>query len=187
VAPAAAAVAAAVGAGGVVLLPTETFYGLAVSPWSAAAVARVRQMKGRPQELALPVLCGSWIQVEELVQVPEVHRERLERLWPGPVTAVLSARRPSAAAPGTSLAVRLPGAPLLRALLRRTGPLTGTSANRHGAAPHTTARAALDDLLAPPDVVLDGDESPGGLASTLVDLRHEQAVVLRRGAADWGA
>jgi tRNA threonylcarbamoyl adenosine modification protein (Sua5/YciO/YrdC/YwlC family) len=183
-----AAVAAArpvVARGGVLLFPTETWYGLGADPARADAVTRVLALKGRPQELALPVLCAGWGQVEALVSVPARWRGRLDSLWPGPLTAVLEALVPLPAGAGPTLAVRIPGHPLLCSLLAAVGPLTGTSANRHGAPPCADAGAALASLAGSPDVLLDGGPTPGGAASTLVDLRGGEATVLRGGPVSW--
>lgn len=180
-----AAVLQAVRARGVVLIPTETFYGLAADPRSAAAVARVYALKGRPRVIALPVLCSGWEQVEQLVEVDPRFRARLERVWPGPTTVVLPARRRIACAPGDTLAVRIPGLEILRRLLGETGPLTGTSANRHGRAPARRAATALASLEGEPDLALDGGTTPGGSPSTLVDLTVEPPRVLRGGPQPW--
>jgi L-threonylcarbamoyladenylate synthase len=181
-----AAVAPAVAGGGVLLIPTETFYGLGADPGNAEAVARVLALKGRPPALALPVLCADWSQVDALVDVPQRWRDRLRRRWPGPLTAILAATRPLPAAAGPTLAVRIPGHELLRALLARVGPLTGTSANRHGRAACSEVDAALGSLLGRPDVVLDGGPTAGGAASTLVDLTSDEARVVRPGPLEWG-
>jgi L-threonylcarbamoyladenylate synthase len=179
------AVAAVVAGGGVVLLPTETFYGLAANPFDHCGVARVLAAKGRPPELALPVLCSDWQQLEALVEVPQAHRPRLARIWPGALTVVLPCRAPLAAAPAGTLAVRIPGHALLRAVLYRAGPLTGTSANRHGQPPCVDPDEALASVVEPPDLVLDGGRTPGGAASTLVDLTGAEPRVLREGAVPW--
>jgi L-threonylcarbamoyladenylate synthase len=179
------AVADEVAGGGVVLLPTETFYGLAASPFDGPAVDRVLAAKGRPAELALPVLCSDWQQLEALVEVPQAHRARLSRIWPAALTVVLPCRRPLAASPGGTLAVRIPDHAMLRAVLYRSGPLTGTSANRHGRPPCVDPDQALASLLAPPDLVLDGGRTPGGAPSTLVDLSGAEPRVLREGSLRW--
>jgi len=155
---------------GVVLVPTDTFYGLAANPASETAVEAVHRLKRRPPEKALPVLCADHQQVASLVDLPERFRVRLGRMWPGPLTVVLPARRPLAACPDGTVAVRIPDHRLLRAVLYRTGPLTGTSANRHGEPPGATAAEAAAGLDGWPDLVLDGGPAVGGLASTVVDL-----------------
>lgn len=179
------AAAAVVRSEGVILLPTETFYGLAVDPASQRAVDRVYALKGRPDHMPLPVLCSDWQQVEDLVVVPEAVRPALRRLWPGPLTVVLRLREQLPASGSSTLAVRVPGHDLVRALLYRTGPLTGTSANRSGAEPAVDADAALRSLDGAPDLVLDGGLCPGGGSTTIVDLTRSPARVLRQGAVRW--
>lgn len=172
---------------GVVLVPTETFYGLAADPASQAAVEAVHRLKRRPPDRALPVLCADHDQVASLVELPQRFRVRLGRMWPGAVTVVLPLRRPLAACPDGTVAVRIPDHRLLRAVLYRTGPLTGTSANRHGEPPRSTAAAAAAGLDGAPDLVLDGGATPGGLASTVVDLTGSEPRILRQGPVDWDA
>ncbi len=180
-----ALVASAVAGGGVVLLPTETFYGLGADPQSRGGVEKVYRMKGRPAGMPLSVLCADWGQVEHLVEVPVRYRARLSRAWPGPLTVVLAARIGLAAAPGGTVAVRIPGHELLRTLLGRVGPLTGTSANRHGEAPATKAAEILTKLDELPDLVLDGGPAAAAAASTLVDLSGLEPRLLREGRMPW--
>jgi L-threonylcarbamoyladenylate synthase len=184
-----AAVREAVTAHGVVAVPTETFYGLAVAPADGVAVGRIFALKGRSEEKALPVAGASLSQLWGLVRVPEGWRERLEAVWPGPVTVVLPTL---AALPAghASLAVRVPDNALLRALLAVVGPLTVTSANPSGGSPLTRAgevAAALGHGLA---LLLDGGDTPGGVPSTLVDLTGDRPRLLRKGAwtppPEWG-
>ncbi len=170
---------------GVVLVPTETFYGLAADPASEVAVEAVHRLKRRPPDRALPVLCADHAQVASLVELPERFRVRLGRMWPGPVTVVLRLRRPLAACPAGTVAVRIPAHGLLRAVLYHTGPLTGTSANRHGEPPRSTAAEAAASLDGTPDLVLDGGPTPGGLASTMVDLTEPEPRILRQGPVEW--
>jgi L-threonylcarbamoyladenylate synthase len=178
-------VAEVVATGGVVLIPSESFYGLAADPRSAAARERVDALKGRPSELGLPVLCADWQQLESLVVVPERFRVKLSRVWPAALTVVLPAKLELAAARGATLAVRIPAHRELRALLYRVGPLTGTSANRHGASPCTTVDDALRSLAGTPELALDQGPTAGGLASTLVDLTGAEVRVLRAGPVSW--
>ncbi len=182
---AAAAAAETAAAAGVILIPTETFYGLAADPKSPEGVDRVFAVKGRPGDLALPVLCADWQQVESLVIVPNNFRVRLSRIWPAALTVVLPSRGRLPAAPAGTLAVRIPGHAMLRAVLYLTGPLTGTSANRHGEPARVEPAAALQSLAAAPDLVLDGGPTAGGGASTVVDLTGDQPTILRQGAVLW--
>ncbi|MGE5235305.1 MAG: L-threonylcarbamoyladenylate synthase [Acidobacteriota bacterium] len=166
---------------GVIAIPTETFYGLAVPPDDARAVQRVLTAKGRPVDKALPVVAASLEQAEQLVHVPSRWRERLAGVWPAPLTVVLPLRRPLASA-STTLAVRVPAHALLRALLLATGPLTATSANLSGAPPIAEPDGVLASLGAWLELLLDGGVTPGGAPSTLIDLTGPQLRVLREGA-----
>ena len=176
---------AAVAEGGVLLLPTESFYGLGTDPRSDAGVARVFILKNRPAELGLPVLCADWQQLESLVVVPETYRVKLVRLWPAPLTVVLPTVDDISAARGGTLAVRIPGHAEVRALLYRIGPLTATSANRHGAPPSTTVDGALASIVEAPNLALDGGATAGGEASTLIDLSRGEPEILRPGPCAW--
>jgi len=180
-----AVAAEVVAAGGVVLIPTESTYGLGVDPRRTDAVERVFALKGRPDGLALPVVCSDWDQVESLVSIAAAHRVRLSRIWPAALTVVAPCRVSVAAASAATLAVRIPGHNMLRALLYRVGPLTATSANRHGEPACTAADAALDSLLGTPDLVLDGGELAGGRASTMIDLSSGEAREIRPGPVRW--
>lgn len=171
--------------GGVLVLPTESFYGLGADPRNKSAVARIFRMKARPGELDLPVLCADWEQVESLVVVPDAFRVKLSRLWPAALTAVLPTIDDLPAARSGTMAVRIPAHAELRALLYRLGPLTGTSANRHGDPPSTTIDGALATLSEPPDLALDAGPTAGGRTSTLVDLSRGMPEILRHGACDW--
>lgn len=176
---------ATVSGGGVLLLPTESFYGLGADPWSELGVARVFSSKQRPLELGLPVLCADWKQLESLVVVPDRFRIKLSRLWPAPLTVVLPTFTDMPAAQRGTLAVRIPAHAELRALLYGVGPLTGTSANRHGDPPFTTVDGALASLTEAPDLALDAGATAGGEVSTLVDLTCGEPEILRPGACAW--
>ena len=179
------AAAEVVARSGVVLFPTESFYGLGGDPWDRRAAAKIHSMKDRPTDLGLPVLCADWEQLEKLVVVPEKYRAELARRWPAALTVVLGCRAELPAARGRTLAVRIPNHGALRALLYRVGPLTGTSANRHGDPPFVDADEALGSLVGRPDLVLDGGPTAGGEASTLVDLTGDSPRILRPGKCPW--
>ena len=173
---------------GIVAIPTETFYGLAVDPRDASAVDRVFAAKGRPAEKALLVVGASLGQLEELVVVGEPWRSRLTAAWPAPLTVVLPTTRPIPAG-GATLAVRVPAHPLLRELLTRTGPLTATSANRTGEPAPSRPGPLVSVLGDRVSVLLDGGRTAGTGASTLIDATCEPPRLLRAGAftapANW--
>ena len=176
-----AAVRGALARHGVVALPTETFYGLAVDPYDVAAVARVFALKGREAVKALLLVVAGIDQAAEVAVLDDERRAALAAVWPAPLTVVLPVRRPLPAAAAT-VAVRVPDHLLLRTLLLRVGPLTATSANRAGAPPATTAGEVGEALVGDVDLVLDGGTTAGGLPSTLVDWTGAHPRILRPGA-----
>ena len=186
-----AAAAAVLRAGGVVVVPTDTVYGLAARPTDTDAVGAVYRIKGRPEGMPLPVLAASEEQVRALgVAFSDGARGLAARWWPGPLTLAFAfdpeAPRPSWLAGRDEVAVRVPDHDFLRGLLAETGVLVVTSANRHGA---PTPRAP-DDVASAlgPDVglVVDGGvlhEVP----STLVNVAGPEPVVEREGAIERAA
>jgi L-threonylcarbamoyladenylate synthase len=188
-AAAAGAARSALDGHGVVALPTETFYGLAVRPDDEVAAGRVFALKGRPTGKALLVVAASVDQLAPWVRLDPPWRTRLAAAWPAPVTVVLP-RAGGAGGAGATLAVRVPAHELLRALLAQVGPLTATSANRSGGAPCTDPDDVVAALGAGLAVLLDGGPTAGGAPSTLLDLTAAPPRLLRAGAweapAAWG-
>jgi L-threonylcarbamoyladenylate synthase len=173
-------------AGGVVALPTETFYGLAAAALDAGSVRRIFELKGRPDSKPLLVLVASVAMAESVARVTPAARDLMTRYWPGALTLVLPALPtvPSVvtAATGT-LGVRLSPHPVARGLVDLLGePVTAPSANPNGLAPPTTAAGVLAYFPEGLDLVLDGGTTPGGEPSTVLDLTTEPARVLRQGA-----
>ncbi len=184
-----AAPAAWLHAGGVVAVPTDTFYGLAADPWSAAAVETVFDLKGRAATAALPIVGASLEQIDRACgPLTGTTRRLAELFWPGPLSLIVEAPPGLAAAVhgGTgTVAVRVPAHAVTRALAAAAArPLTATSANRSGEAP-ATERAGLGDLAADPRVfVVDAGTTAGGEPSTIVDARGAPRRV-RAGTIAW--
>ena len=178
--------AAVLAAGGVVAFPTETFYGLAVRALDGPLVRRLFALKGRPESQPILVLVGDPAQIDGFATVTEPARALMARHWPGPLTLVLSAHAsvPSELTAGTgTIGVRCSSHAVARALAAAAGdPITAPSANRTGAPPPTTAREVLDTFEGRIELVLDGGATPGGPASTVLDLTVEPPRVLREGA-----
>ena len=178
--------------GGIVAYPTETFYGLAADPFNGPAVARLFELKGRPSGRPMLLLVSRPEQIYDLANVTGVRRRWCEKLmrafWPGPLTLVLPARERlecPALGGGDTVAVRLSSHPTAWQLARTTGsPITSTSANLTGGAPVTSAAAVDETLLSRIDLILDAGDTPGGLASTLLDLTQPRPTILRQGAID---
>ncbi len=175
----------ALDAGELVVLPTDTVYGLAADAFSPAAVQRLLDAKGRTRQMPPPVLVGAPTTLEALAeQVPGWLRTMTQELWPGPLTVVCH-QQPSLTwdlgETHHTVAVRMPDDPVALALLKRTGPLAVSSANLTGQDAATTVEAAeqmLGDAVA---VYLDGGTSPGGTASTIVDVTAATPRILRSG------
>jgi len=180
------AAVAALRAGEVIVVPTDTVYGLAALPEEAEAVRRVYLAKGRPGGMALPVLAASVDQVRQLgVDFGPDATRLAARWWPGPLTMAFgfsgSSWRPAWLAGRDEVAVRIPDQPFLLALIRTIGVVLVTSANPHGAPTPSSADEA-GRLLAP-HVPLGIDAGPlDSSPSTLINLRARPAVIEREGA-----
>ncbi len=179
-----APLAALLGRGGVLAVPTESSYGLAADPRNPEGVAAVYRIKAREAGKPLPVVVAGLDRLAGLGIDPDLPiLAVLARHWPGPLTAVLPISRPLPAAAGAgSLAVRVPGHAPLRTLLRELGAdLTATSANPSGGAPATEPAAAAALLSGEDGALVDGGPLPGGPPSTLVRWTPEGLEVLRPG------
>ena len=161
-------------AGGVLAIPTETYYGLGTNPFDDAAVARLLSIKGRPDGKPILILIGDQAQLQDLVtDVSPAAQALMEAFWPGPLTLVFSAgaRLPQSVTAGTgTVGVRHTSHAALAELLRHTGPLTGTSANRSGEPPVQTAVEVERTLGTMLDVIVDGGPTQGGLPSTVLSV-----------------
>jgi L-threonylcarbamoyladenylate synthase len=180
------AAAGAIKAGQLVVLPTDTVYGVGADAFDATAVADLLAAKGRGRDMPVPVLVGSWDTIEGLISyVPTQTRALIEAFWPGGLTLVVE-HAPSLAwdlgdARGT-VAVRMPLHPVAIELLERTGPLAVSSANRSGQSAARTVDEAEEQLGTSVQVYLDGGPATSGVASTIVDVTTETPRVLREGA-----
>lgn len=179
------AAASTVRAGQLVVLPTDTVYGVGCDAFSSTAVRALLSAKGRGRDMPVPVLVGSWSTVDGLVLgVPARARALIEAFWPGGLSLVLP-HAPSLSwdlgdTRGTVM-LRMPLHPVALELLRDVGPMAVSSANRSGLPPATTADAAREQLADRVGVFLDGGPSSES-ASTIVDLTADEPVVLRAGA-----
>ena len=173
--------------GGLVVYPTDTLYGLGTNALDSPAVDRLLEVKGRSAARGLPVLLADPAAAGALVaEWPPVAAALAARFWPGALTLVLprAAQVPDLVAAGDTVALRIPDHPVTRALIREAGcPLIGTSANRTGESPATTAQAAVAALGSEVDIVLNAGPSPVGQPSSVLDLSSPPtARILRAGA-----
>nr|WP_100423755.1 L-threonylcarbamoyladenylate synthase [Sediminihabitans luteus] len=176
----------AVSRGALVVLPTDTVYGIGANAFDAPAVAALLAAKGRGRQMPPPVLVADLRTLDGLAtDVPDDARALAERFWPGGLTIICTAQ-PSLAwdlgdTHGT-VALRMPDHPAALALLRRTGPLAVSSANRTGNPAALDAADACEQLGESVAVYLDGGTAPGGVASTIVDATGGRLRVVRQGA-----
>ena len=181
-----AAAGEALRAGGVVALPTETFYGLAVDSSQDDAVEQLNRLKAKDSASPVLLLAADMAQVERVsATLPASFTQLARAFWPGPLTLVLPAARGlSSRITGgrETVAVRVPGIALARMLAAELGnPITGVSANLHGQRPPRTAREVAESFPEGIDLLLDGGSTPGGVASTLLDLTAAKPRILRAG------
>ena len=176
--------------GGVVAFPTDTLFGLGADVFSLQALAKVFSIKGRPEQMPLPVLVSGWEQVQ-MVARPEspLPRRLVRRYWPGPLTLVLN-RQPGLpdliTAGGDTVAVRMPFHPVPIALAEGLGsPITGTSANRSGGEDIRDLETLETELGHKVDYLVTWGPLPAGVASTVVDLTSDEPRLLRPGALDF--
>lgn len=180
-----AAITAARG-GRLVVLPTDTVYGIGADAFNPAAVRDLLAAKGRGPDMPVPVLIGSWATLSGLVLgVPATARTLIEAFWPGGLSIILE-HAPSLAwnlgDTRNTVMVRMPLHPVALELLRGVGPMAVSSANISGLPPATTADQARNQLAESVGVYLDAGPSPVGVASTVVDLTGEIPIVRRLGA-----
>jgi L-threonylcarbamoyladenylate synthase len=183
--------AAAARRGELIVLPTDTVYGIGTRPDDPAATARVFAAKRRARDLELPVLVASTAEARELTAFDDRAERVTEAHWPGPLTIVLPRGAAASAwdlgGDPSTVGVRAPRHPLALAVLQETGPLAVTSANRSGEPPATTCdelHATFGDDVS---VYLCEDAALGGAASTVLDLAHGPARVLRDGSVSRAA
>lgn len=181
-----AAAAAAVRSGRLVVLPTDTVYGLGCDAFDAAGVRALLAAKGRGPQMPVPVLVGSWTTIDGLaLGVSRRARSLIEAFWPGGLSLVVN-HTPTLAwelgdTRGTVM-LRMPLHPVAIELLREIGPMAVSSANRTGQTPATTAAEAQRQLGDDVAVYLDGGASGDPVPSTIVDLTGDEPRILREGA-----
>lgn len=168
--------------GRVIILPTDTIYGLHAIAASAAAVEKLFLIKARDDRKPFVVLCDTVARLAELgVSLSHSQREFLSSVWPAPLTVILPLAVPIAASAGSrSLAIRIPALEGLRGLLARTGPLASTSVNRSGEAPCIDLKDLGPDFHTRIAGVVDAGRREGR-PSTVLDLTGPTPRVVRQG------
>ncbi len=176
----------AVRAGDVVVLPTDTVYGIGCDAFSPDAVARVLEAKGRGREMPPPVLVPDARTVDGLAtDLRPYVRDLIAAYWPGPLTLVVTAQSSLMWDLGETegtVALRMPDDEVALAVLREAGPMAVTSANRSGQPPATTILEAATQLGDAVSLYLDGGPRADRQPSTIVDCTGPEPVILREGA-----
>ena len=182
-----AAAIEAIRGGELVVLPTDTVYGVGADAFSPGAVDKLLTAKGRGRDKPSPVLVASIEDAEKLaVSIPPVARALMEEYWPGALTIILPAREEIGWDLGETngtVALRMPNNPIALELLRRTGPLAVSSANLTAQHPAATVAQASDQLGEKIAVYLDGGECGGGVPSTIV-IVGDTLTIVRHGAIE---
>ncbi len=174
-------------AGGVIVYPTETLYGLGANAWNPVAIRKVHDLKRRPDNKPILVIVASDEAVRGLaVEISTAAHALMKAFWPGPLTLVFTA------APGVSdgltqgtgtIGIRIPSSPLCRALATLCGyPVTSTSANVSGGSAPQSVQEVETALGPGVDLYLDAGTLPPSLPSTIVDVSEERPRLIRAGA-----
>jgi L-threonylcarbamoyladenylate synthase len=172
--------------GGLVALPTETVYGLAADPFNVEALLRLNRVKRKPQDSPFLLLLSDPTQVSVVAgRLPECYERLVESFWPGPLTVIVPSAPELPATVGGghgTVAVRVPGMVLPRRIAAQLGrPITGISANLYGEQPCRTAIEVAGTFGESVEMILDGGPTPGGVASTIVDLTGSKPRLVRAG------
>jgi len=173
--------------GGIVVMPTETVYGLGADAFNAVAVKKIFDAKGRPQDNPLIVHISDMEMLDRAARsVPECARQLMDAYWPGPLSVIMkkTTEIPGVVSAGLdTVAVRMPGSDIAREIIAKAGvPVAAPSANVSGRPSPTTARHAYEDLCGRVPLIIDGGACMVGVESTVVDVTSGSPVVLRPGA-----
>ncbi len=171
--------------GGVLAIPTDSYYALAVGAFQPAALRRLQAIKAERDHKPFPVLINDPSELDQVVDdIPEVAEKLIKQFWPGLLTIVVKAKSyvlPVLKSESGNIGVRQPHDSRICELLTQAGPLTGTSANRAGQSPAQSAEVVMQQIGSEVDLILDGGQTPGGQPSTVLEL-EPQLRIIRQGA-----
>lgn len=172
---------------GIIVYPTETFYGLGANCLSSEAVKKIYALKKRDPTKPLPVMISNRSMLNSVVaEIPPTAKPFLRLYWPGPLTLIFPANPllPTELLGATkSIGVRLPAHAGLRDLVKKAGfPITATSANISGEEELSDPKKVFEVFAGKVDCIVDGGETKGGRPSTVVDLTPTKPQILREGA-----
>ena len=164
---------------GVIVIPTDTVYGLAADAKSPEAVDKIYKIKERPKIKHVPFFVASIADIKKIAEVGNRQEKFLYKVWPGKVTVVLPFNH------GGTVGFRIPNNEFVLRLLAEFGPVVGTSANLSGKPEHTKIKELIDEfknIEAKPDLIIDAGDLQESLPSTVVYLSGKDLKILREGA-----
>lgn len=170
--------------GGIIAFPTDTVYGIGSLAFHQEGIKKLYRVKDRDQEKAIPILIGRISDLDQVaISVTPIAHSLMERYWPGPLTVILKKheRVPDEISPTDTVGVRIPDHVFMQRFLTASGPLAATSANLSGKASAHTADAVREQLEGRIALILDGGETRGDQASTVVDCTTHPPRILRKG------
>ncbi|GIJ48860.1 putative threonylcarbamoyl-AMP synthase [Virgisporangium aliadipatigenens] len=176
----------AVQRGDLIVMPTDTVYGIGADAFKSWAITALQNAKGRDRTQPVPVLVGSRQTVDGLVYgLPAVARDLMEAFWPGGLTIIVehaASLQWDLGESGGTVGVRMPLHPVALEVLRQTGPMGVSSANKHGQPPALTADQAREQFGYGVSVYLEAGETPDPVASTIIDVTQTRPKLVRAGA-----
>lgn len=170
--------------GGIVAFPTDTVYGIGASAFDNQAIQKLYDVKKRAERKAIPILIAESSDLNSLIShLPPQAKRLMDHYWPGPLTLVLPAKTslPPALSPEPTVGIRIPDSRFARELLRATGPLAASSANLSGKSSAQTAKAVIKQFADQIELIIDGGETSGERASTVVNCTSTSMQILRPG------
>lgn len=173
-----------ISAGGVIIFPTDTVYGIGCSAYQPIPIKRIFEIKGRDFSKPLPILIGDLEQINLVASGLDQRSEKLiKTFWPGPLTIILPMQTslPPNLSPYETVGIRMPNHPWLLDLIRKSGPLAATSANTSGSPEARNVEEVIKTLGGRIDLIIDGGQSCSHLPSTVVNCQSTEIKVLREG------
>ncbi|MEE9592168.1 MAG: L-threonylcarbamoyladenylate synthase [Thermoplasmata archaeon] len=170
--------------GGLVVYPTDTLYGLGADPYDDEAVRRLYRVKRRQRSEPVSLVVADMAEAERLAYLLKPGRRLWKAFLPGPLTLLLPAKPEAPPPPVTHegvVGLRWPKQVIPRAIAAEFGPITTTSANRHGAPAPVRVEEAVGQLGSDVDLYIDAGPSPHGVPSTIVDLSQDPPTITREG------
>jgi L-threonylcarbamoyladenylate synthase len=170
--------------GGIIIFPTETFYGLGVKPFDKKFVKKIFEVKGRERGKPLPLIASSRYAVEKFAHLSSVERKIARKFWPGPLTLLLRTKYPfpKGLMSRGMVAVRVSSRPSARYLAKLCGGLiTATSSNISGQRPSVSIRGIPNKMKQVVDIIVDGGRLEGGLPSTIIHIKKGEVKLVREG------